>query len=381
MRPSSRRGARAVLARALLASVLAAALAPVDASPAAGADVATARQKAAVLRRQVANLERQTEIALESYSRVYGALGRVVNARVAAERTVEAALDQRAADAGRADAAVRQLYMRGGRLSLYATLLQSVDLHDAFGRYANINSIVSGERAAAEAGDQVVARAVEAEARLAGLALSETRLARQADEQAARVEEMLGQTERLLAEADADVVRLVEQARLAEEAARARALLAAQLASGAAGDFPSATFAPDSNARYACPVGTIRSFVDTWGAPRSGGRRHQGTDVFAPSGSAAYAAVAGVIDQATEVNTGLGGISLWLRSDNGDRFYYAHNTTNLAVVGQRVAAGDVIATVGQTGNAATTPPHVHFELHPAGGAAVNPFPFLGAVCG
>ena len=363
---------------AVLAAVL---MAPVLGAPPAGADIATARREAAELRRRVADLQRQTGMALESYSRVYGALGRVVNARVAAERAVDAARAARDADAARADDAVRQLYMRGGRLSLYATLLEAADLHDAFGRYANINSIVEGERSAASAGDAVVERAVAAEAELAELAERETRLARQADEQAARVEDMLAETQRLLASADAEVLRLVEEARIAEEAARARALLAAQLASGAASDFASAAFSADPGARYACPVGTVHSFVDTWGAPRSGGRRHEGTDVFAPSGSAAYAVVDGVIDKTTDINTGLGGITLWLRSDRGDRFYYAHNTQNLARVGQRVRAGDVIATVGQTGNAATTPPHVHFELHPSGGAAVNPYPFLKAVCG
>ena len=371
---------RASLTRAVVACLVGALLTPVHA-PSAGADVATARRKAAELRRQVATLQRQTGIALESYSRVYGALGRVVNARVAAERAVSAAMAERDGDAGRADAAVRQLYMRGGRLSLYATILDAVDLHDAFGRYANINSIVEGERAAAVAGNEVVARAVAAEAALADLAARETQLARQADEQAARVEDMLAETQRLLSAADADVVRLVEEARIAEEAARARALLAAQLASGAAGDYPSGTFSPDPTARYACPVGTVRSFVDTWGAPRSGGRRHQGTDVFAPSGSPAYAVVDGVVDQTTDVNTGLGGITLWLRSVRGDRFYYAHNTQNLVRAGQRVSAGDVIATVGQTGNATTTPPHIHFEVHPLGGAVINPFPFLKAVCG
>ncbi len=372
---------RARVARAVVLSLVAVALSPLAAPPAGAVDVATAKQQAAELRRKVADLQRQTGIALESYTRVYDALGRVVNARVAAERAVSAAQDARDADADRADSTVRRLYMTGGRLGLYVTLMHSVDLHDAFGRYANINSLVQGDRRAAAVGDEVVAKAIAAEAELAKLAQSETQLARQADEQAGQVEAMLAETQRLLESADAEVLRLVEEARIAEEAARARALLAAQLSSGASLDFPSGSFTPDPNARYGCPVGTIRSFVDTWGAPRSGGRRHEGTDVFAPSGSAAYAVVDGIIDKTTDVNTGLGGISIWLRSDRGDRFYYAHNTQNLARVGQRVKAGDVIATVGQTGNAATTPPHVHFEVHPGGGGPINPFPFLQAVCG
>ncbi|HVE98797.1 MAG TPA: M23 family metallopeptidase [Mycobacteriales bacterium] len=372
---------RRALVRALSATASAVLAAAVLTVPSASADIASAKERAAALRTKVAVLQRQTGMALESYSRVYGALGRVVNARVAAERAAEQAKADRDQLAGRADEQVRRLYMSGGRLTLYATLLESVDLHDAFGRYANISSIVDGERAAAAAGDAVLARAVAAEAALADLARSETRLARQADEHAARVEALLAETQSLLGAADAEVRRLVEEARIAEQAARARALLAAQLAAGATGELPSGTFTPIQGARYGCPVGPVHSFVDTWGAPRSGGRRHQGTDVFAPTGSPAYAAVNGVIDQVTPVNTGLGGISLWLRSANGDRFYYAHNTENFVTQGQQVVAGQLIATVGQTGNAATTPPHVHFEIHPGGGAAINPYPFLHAVCG
>ena len=130
---------------------------------------------------------------------------------------------------------------------------------------------------------------------------------------------------------------------------------------------------------YGCPAGEGVNFIDTWNAPRSGGRQHQGTDVFAPLGSPAYAVVDGVIDKWG--NGGLGGITLWLRAANGDRFYYAHNLVNIAAVGTRVRAGDVVALVGQTGNAVGTPPHIHFEAHAGGGAPSNPFPFLAAICG
>ena len=86
----------------------------------------------------------------------------------------------------------------------------------------------------------------------------------------------------------------------------------------------------------------------------------------------------GVIDKAG--NGGLGGLSLGLRGDDGTRYYYAHNDRRTVVLGQRVTAGQVVATVGNSGNAATTPSHVHFEVHPGGGAAVNPYPWLAAIC-
>ncbi len=77
---------------------------------------------------------------------------------------------------------------------------------------------------------------------------------------------------------------------------------------------------------------------------------------------------------------GLGGISITLRGDSGNSYYYAHNTMNQVSPGQRVALGQQIGTVGDTGNARGTGDHLHFELHPGGGAAVNPTPFVSALC-
>jgi murein DD-endopeptidase MepM/ murein hydrolase activator NlpD len=125
----------------------------------------------------------------------------------------------------------------------------------------------------------------------------------------------------------------------------------------------------------------VHSFTDTWHAPRSGGRKHQGTDVFAPYGSPAYAVVDGVVERWS--TGGLGGIALWLRGDDGARYYYAHNVSNVAPPGSRVKAGQLVAYVGTTGNAATTPPHIHFEAHPPPGrsGARNPYPWLRSLCG
>jgi murein DD-endopeptidase MepM/ murein hydrolase activator NlpD len=133
-----------------------------------------------------------------------------------------------------------------------------------------------------------------------------------------------------------------------------------------------------STGGHTCPVGPAHSFVDTWGAARSGGRRHQGTDIFAPHGSPVYAVVSGRVR--TDYNR-LGGVVLYLNGDDGHEYYYAHNSANVAGSGQRVAVGELIARVGQTGNARGTSPHVHFELHPGGGSPVNPYGFLRSVCG
>lgn len=129
---------------------------------------------------------------------------------------------------------------------------------------------------------------------------------------------------------------------------------------------------------YAC-IHDSNSFVDSWGAPRSGGRRHKGTDVMAPYNVPVYAFTNGVI---TRMNTGnLGGVQLYLYGDDNNEYFYSHlaGYADTAYVGKRVEAGEMIAYNGDTGNARGTP-HVHFELHPGGGGAINPYPYLRAAC-
>jgi murein DD-endopeptidase MepM/ murein hydrolase activator NlpD len=133
------------------------------------------------------------------------------------------------------------------------------------------------------------------------------------------------------------------------------------------------------NGRWeSCPVSKPYSYVDSWGAPRSGGRAHKGTDIMNPLGNNVHAIVDGVISRQT--NSSLGGISLYLRGDDGNEYYYAHLMRYESHVGQRVKAGELIAINGQTGNARFTAPHVHFEVHPGGGTPVNPYPYVKAAC-
>ncbi len=118
-------------------------------------------------------------------------------------------------------------------------------------------------------------------------------------------------------------------------------------------------------------------FGDTWQAPRGGGRLHEGLDIIAPKGKLLYAAVTGTISKMYYDFPGaLAGNGLRVQADNGTYFTYLHMDTFAEgiAVGTAVTAGQVIGTVGSTGNSAT--PHLHFEVHPAGGAAVNPYPLV-----
>jgi murein DD-endopeptidase MepM/ murein hydrolase activator NlpD len=133
-----------------------------------------------------------------------------------------------------------------------------------------------------------------------------------------------------------------------------------------------------SGSGSACILDRPYSYIDSWGAARSGGRSHQGTDVMAPHGARVYAFGNGVVSR--ESSSANGGIQLYLQGDNGVEYFYAHLSGYAVSTGTRVRAGQLIAYNGQTGNAAATAPHVHFEVHLSGGP-VNPYPYLKRVCG
>ena len=128
-----------------------------------------------------------------------------------------------------------------------------------------------------------------------------------------------------------------------------------------------------------CPVAGAVSFTDSYGAPRSGGRAHRGVDMIAARGTPIVAIYSGTI---TGMSTSvLGGISLWLRAENGDQFYYAHlDGYGDISTGQSVSEGFVLGYNGSTGNAPDWLPHLHFEWHPGGGQAVNPYQLVRSLC-
>ncbi len=123
-----------------------------------------------------------------------------------------------------------------------------------------------------------------------------------------------------------------------------------------------------------CPVDQPMSYSDNWHAPRWGGgfHLHEGIDIFAPLGTPVRAPFDGT---AVVADNPLGGIAVKVLGASG--YVYAAHLQERGALGQ-VRAGDVIGYVGATGNASG--PHLHFEYHPLGGEAVNPFPFLNAVC-
>ena len=127
----------------------------------------------------------------------------------------------------------------------------------------------------------------------------------------------------------------------------------------------------------AFPVQGRCGFTDSWQAPRPGGRLHEGVDIIGARGLAIYAVADGVISRMLTGGT-LSGNSIRLTIADGTYFFYAHLDGFAAglTVGQTVRAGQIIGYLGSTG---ATSNHLHFEVHPKGGAPVNPYPLVKAV--
>lgn len=151
--------------------------------------------------------------------------------------------------------------------------------------------------------------------------------------------------------------------------------------------------APVAPGTFVFPLARAVSVTDTFGAPRSGGRSHQGQDLMAPKMTVAVAAFDGTITQVKHSNSGNAGNQLRLTGDNGWHYYYMHlnndtpgtddgvNRYDQAFadgirVGQRVLAGEPVGYVGDSGNAENTGAHLHFEAHDPNVGVVNAFELL-----
>ena len=117
-----------------------------------------------------------------------------------------------------------------------------------------------------------------------------------------------------------------------------------------------------------------RTIVDTWAAPRPGGRRHEGVDIFAPRDTPVVSTTRGLV---TRVGTNdLGGQVVWVLGPGLESHYYAHLQRQAVTVGTRISAGDIVGYVGNTGNARTTAPHLHFGIYRRGEGPIDPLPWV-----
>jgi len=136
-------------------------------------------------------------------------------------------------------------------------------------------------------------------------------------------------------------------------------------------------YTEEPHSRIKMPVEDVakREVTDTWGAPRSGGRQHEGQDIFAPKGARVLSATNGYVYKIGENN--LGGQTVSVISSGGRVYYYAHLDAYAPglEVGDPVTTRTLLGFVGTTGNAQGTPPHLHFGVYGFGGA-INPLPLI-----
>ena len=318
------------------------------------------------VRRERAAVQRELEATVRRFSEAEARLGKLQNeiGRVAFRlESEQKALDSaQTALANRAD-----LFYRLGPARFLSVLLDANALSDFYRRVKFLERASEGDSARLLRATRARNSIKELNADLISRRDRERRIVQELRTIARDLSSKLGRAgdlERRL------LVDEQEKARQAELAQR-RAATAASTARRSAGV---------SSGRFVCPVQGPHVVTNSFGDPRSGGRIHQGIDIMASRGTPLAAVVDGTILRMN--SSTLGGISLYLRGGDGTEFFYTHLNGYAGISqGSRIPAGTTIAYVGSTGNASASSPHLHFEIHPGGGRAIDPYPTVKAACG
>ncbi len=174
--------------------------------------------------------------------------------------------------------------------------------------------------------------------------------------------------------AEARLERRFEQLASKRKALEARLAAQRSARSSSGGGGGGGGSAPAPVGGLTCPF-PGSSFIDSWGAPRSGGRAHKGVDMMGAHGAPLYAVTGGTV---TQRSGGLGGLMAFLRGNDGNLYFYAH-LSSFGASGS-VSQGAVIGYNGSSGNASAGAPHLHFEIKLGGVRSVNPYPTTARIC-
>ena len=172
---------------------------------------------------------------------------------------------------------------------------------------------------------------------------------------------------------------LQDKLKLAQAAEKQVAVLASSSKSGrGTGYSPGAVIVNPGGSSFSCPIVGPLAFTNDWGAPRSGGRRHKGNDLFSSRGTPNVAVVSGRVFYQ---DGGLGGKSAYVVGNNGVTYFYAHLSQYIGGA-RTVSQGEVVGLTGNTGNARSGLTHTHFEIRLGGpgGLRINPYPTLSRYC-
>lgn len=374
--PNRRRFAVALLAACVLVTA--------GAGAATGTPRAGESPKLAAARGRLAAARTRAEAAAHEYEHAHAELARIDDEI----EQVEAKLPLVRA---RSDAARHELRSRAAELYKRGTAKPIVTLEVLGSR--NLLGAARVERLARAADSHDMRGIDELDAQARAWKGYRGELARRRERQAA-VTELIAASSAELDQAMADAAEAVREIEQEEAVA---AFLRAVAAAGPAAEPPPEPAAPRRPAalpedrdgldelvpvdQLRCPVDGPVVFTNDWGNPRPNWRVHQGTDMFAARGTPDVAVADGLLRKRTG---GIGGNAVWLEADEGTHYYYAHlddfEGTFAADGTRRVRQGEVVGYTGSTGNAAGGPAHTHFEVHPGGGAAVNPYRMLLVMC-
>ncbi len=249
---------------------------------------------------------------------------------------------------------IRAIYIEG-QIDSVEVLLESTSLDDLLSRYDFLNSIANQDLTVFKEMKDLRREIAVRQRDLEDQETRQRQAVAQTQQTQAELQASLSAQESLLASVNAEVLQLLAQ-------------YGTVLGDGSTSTSVTIT------GPFAFPAAGPHAFSNDWHAPRTG-HVHQGCDIMASMGTPAVACVNGTITLVTE--GGNAGKYFRLTMDGSSTFfYYMHMKDIVVSVGQKVHAGDLVGHIGDTGNARGGPAHIHFEVHPGGGSAVNPYPLL-----
>lgn len=245
---------------------------------------------------------------------------------------------------------------RYGRLSFSNVLFGTENYREFIQRYDLLKKVGQQDQQVLEAVKRNKAEIEKRQQELVTGKLEAKYLVKRLKTQRVRIEGNLSKQKIFLAGMEAEVAKLRQAERRLRVAVSRESVTSRGLRTGG----------------FVFPVAGSHSYSTSFGDPRPGGRLHQGVDIFASSGTPTVASTSGSVN-ATWTNGG--GKTIYLSGDDGTTYVYMH-LDGYAVTGGRVSAGETIGYVGDSGNARGSSPHLHFEVRPGGGRALDPYPIL-----
>ncbi len=381
---------------ALIFSLLAASVPPPLGPPAVYADSALERTQAELKEAKAAlkKLQAKLDKYVQAQARAEEELESIRIRRDQVKEQIAEAEQRLAEQRARLNQRIVEMYKNRGSdtIAVLGAIFGGEDLSfgDMVERVALVSRIAEADRRLVQAIESDLARLNELRSDLAQQERAEqqenAKYVAARDKTLAAMEEAKDEYNDLkakIARLQAEERRRQEEARRAAAAATARTTTTTKAKTTATTVRRTSTTLPrdpviPAGAEWVFPVQGPNSFADTFGAPRSGGRTHQGCDIMTARNTPIVAVTDGVILRTNPYDTGLGGITIHLRGDDGNVYYYAHLASIKEGIkaGVRVEAGQVIGYAGNTGNASGGAVHLHFEIRPNGGAAINPYPIL-----